>query len=184
LVAAITAVLMVLAVSALGASSDKGPGRDHGQGNGQGQDQGNGNHGQGNGNGPLLRAALAPSQSAPPDPMFHGVSPGGAPWVLQRGNVRLKRDGQFDLRVQGLVIPSPQGDNTPGPVTTINASLYCGADANTTAAATTQSVPISRTGDARIQTTLTVPSTCLAPVVLVHPNGIMGAYIALDGTRS
>jgi hypothetical protein len=69
-------------------------------------------------------------------------------------------------------------------VTTISASLYCGADSNTMAADTTQQVPISSTGNARIHdTSFSVPSTCLAPVILVHPNGSATVYIALDGWR-
>jgi hypothetical protein len=185
MVAAVSAVLMALTVNALGArGSGGGGGNDKGGGNDQGHNgngQGNG-HGNGNGNGnTLLRSTLAPS--VPGDPTFHGVNPGGAPWVLQRGEVRLKRNGQFRLRLRGLVIPNPPGDNTPGPVTTVNASLYCGADSDTTAAATTDTVPISRQGDANINTTISVPATCLAPLILVHPNGIAGAYISLEGWR-
>jgi hypothetical protein len=127
----------------------------------------------------LIKESLAPSQ--PTDPTFHGVSPGGAPWVLKLGEVRLKREGKLDLRVEGLVIPAL---GTPGPVTTISASLYCGADSNTTAADTTHQVPISRKGDARIHdTSFSVPSTCLAPMILVHPNALTTLYIALDGWR-
>jgi hypothetical protein len=128
---------------------------------------------------PLIDESLAPSQ--PTDPMFHGVSAGSAPWVLKLGDVRLKRDGKLDLHVKGLVIPTL---GTPGPVTTISASLYCGADSNTTAADTTRQVPISRKGDARVHdASFSVPSTCLAPVILVHPNGLTTLYIALDGWR-
>ncbi|MBV8948847.1 MAG: hypothetical protein JOZ95_25725 [Solirubrobacterales bacterium] len=127
----------------------------------------------------LIDESIAPSQ--PTDPTFHGVKPGGAPWVLKAGRVRLTSDGRLDLEVRGLVIPTT---GTASPVTTITASLYCGADADATPAGTTQSVPISSTGNARIRDrTLTVPSTCLAPVILVHPNGIATAYIALDGWR-
>ena len=131
---------------------------------------------------PLIKASLAPSQ--PTDPTFHGVGPGGAPWVLKRGEVRLKASGKLKLRVRGLVIPVAPGNGTPGPVNTISASLYCGADSNTTAAATSQQVPISRKGNARIRDrSFTVPSTCLAPVILVHPNGDTTRYIAVDGWR-
>ena len=122
----------------------------------------------------------------PGDPTFHGVSPGSVPWVLQRGEVRLKRNGQFRLRLRGLVIPSPPGDNTPGPVNTVNASLYCGADSGPGSeipAATTSQVPISRQGDADINTTITVPAVCLAPLILVHPNGSASTYISLEGWR-
>jgi hypothetical protein len=45
-------------------------------------------------------------------------------------------------------------------------------------------VPISRDGDARIRdNSFDVPSTCLSPVILVNPNGLAGAYIAVDGWR-
>jgi hypothetical protein len=133
---------------------------------------------------PLIDESLAPSRPIPTDPMFHGVSPGAAPWVLKSGVVRLQRDGKFDLRVKGLVIPTPPFTGTPGPVTTINASLYCGPDSNSIAADTTQQVPISHDGNARIRDeSFTVPATCLAPVILVHPNGLANMYIALDGWR-
>jgi hypothetical protein len=131
---------------------------------------------------PLIHESLAPSM--PTDPTFHGVSPGSLPWVLGSGAVRLKGDGKFDLSVRGLVIPTAPFTGTPGPVTTISASLYCGADSNTTAVDTTQQVPISRDGNARIRdASFMVPGTCLAPVILVHPNGLANNYIAVDGWR-
>ena len=62
---------------------------------------------------------------------------------------------------------------------TVSASLYCGAA--TTASGTTPSVPISRSGDADIAAQLSVPATCLAPSVLIHPNGAGAVYIAANG---
>jgi hypothetical protein len=175
--AGIAALSMALAVGAVG--SDKPTKPNHRSKDNHGNRHGN--HGKRHG-APLIKEALAPSQ--PSDPVFHGVSPGGAPWVLKRGEVRLKRAGKFNLRVKGLVIPGAPGNGTPGPVTTISASLYCGADSGTTAAHTSQQVPISRKGDARIRdNSFTVPSSCLAPVVLVHPNGDTTHYIAVDGWR-
>jgi hypothetical protein len=141
-----------------------------------------GHHGRGHGGSALLEQTLAPS--VPTDPTFHGVAPGGAPWVLKRGAVELRRGGRFELEVRGLVIPNPPGNGTPGPVTTISASLYCGADSNTTAADTTPQVPIDSRGNARIRDrSFAGPDTCLAPVILVHPNGDAAHYIALDGWR-
>jgi len=134
------------------------------------------------GGGSLLKQSLAPS--VPGDPTFHGVNPGGAPWVLERGEVRLNSAGGLVVSVEGLVIPNPPGDGTPGPVTTVSASLYCGLDSDKEAADTTAQVPISRDGDARIRDrSFDVPSTCLAPVILVHPNGLTGTYIAVEGWR-
>jgi hypothetical protein len=103
------------------------------------------------------------------------------PWELKRGQVRIKRNDKLNLRVKGLVIPAM---GTPGGVNTVSASLYCGADSETAAADTTQEVPISRKGNARIHdTSFDVPDTCLAPVVLLHPNGNAANYIAVDGWR-
>jgi hypothetical protein len=167
-VAAIAALSMMLAVGALGTPGPKHPGKAKQPGKRPGA--------------PLIKESLAPSQ--PTDPIFHGVGPGGAPWVLKRGEVQLKRSGKLNLRVKGLVIPGAPGNGTPGPVNTISASLYCGADSNSTAADTSQQVPISRKGNARIHdTSFTVPATCLAPVILVHPNGDATHYIAVGGWR-
>jgi hypothetical protein len=149
-----------------------------------GKHHGNSPHGGKRHGVPLIKESLAPSH--PTDPMFHGVSPGTLPWVLKSGEVRVKSDGHLDLRVKGLVIPSL---GTPGPVMSISAALYCGADSNMMAAATTPSVPLSMKGNARIHdTSFSVPSTCLAPVILVQPHGTMipptlNLYIAVDGWR-
>jgi hypothetical protein len=127
----------------------------------------------------LLDATLAPS--LPSDPPFHGVTPGGAPWVLDRGDVTIKSDGSFRLDVRGLVIPAL---GTPDGVTTVFASLYCGADANAAPAASTKSVPLSTQGDATIKDKVTLPATCLAPIVLLHPNNVAQRYISVTGWRS
>jgi hypothetical protein len=149
---------------------------------GHGRSGEHGDNGHGHRGAAVLEETLAPS--VPTDPTFHGVTPGGAPWVLDRGEVRIKPRGRLDLRVRGLVIPVAPGNGTPGPVMTVSASLYCGPDSDTTAADTTQAVPISRSGDARIRDdSFNVPATCLAPVILVHPNGDPTHYIAVDGWK-
>jgi len=133
----------------------------------------------GGGNNQLLRATLAPS--VPADPAFHGITPGGVPWVVAGSSVRLTARGQLDVEIAGLVIPSL---GTPGPVTSVSASLLCGPDATTTPAATTGTVPLSSSGDAEIEARLTLPATCLAPIVVVHPNGGVTHYIAITGWKS
>jgi hypothetical protein len=161
-VASATAMSMALAAGAFG---------DHG-----------GHHQRGHGGSGFIEETLAPS--VPTDPTFHGVAPGGAPWVLKRGDVQLKRGGKLELEVRGLVIPTAPGNGTPGPVKTISASLYCGADSNTAAADTTPQVPIDSRGNARVRDrSFTVPDTCLAPVILVNPNGDATHYIAVEGWR-
>lgn len=167
--AAIAAVAMVVA-----AAIYAGVAAGH-DGGGKGR---HGNRGQHHGN-RVLEQNLAPS--VPTDPHFHGVAPGGVPWVLRRGEAQLKLNGRFELRLNGLIIPNL---GSAGPVTSVTASLYCGEDANGTAVATTASAPLSPHGDARIRdNSFTVPSSCLVPVVMVHPNGNPAAYIAITGWK-
>jgi hypothetical protein len=164
------------AVSALG---DKGGDHDKGDHHGKAEHRGfdeHGGFGEHRGN-TLLDTTLAPS--VPTDPPLHGVAAGGVPWVLKFGEARLRSDGRIEAVIRGLVIPPPTGTGTPGPVTMVSAALYCGDD--TTAVGTTKSVPLSSTGNARIRGTFALPAKCLAPVLLIHPNGNDGAYITASG---
>jgi hypothetical protein len=167
------AALALALVGAVGASAHDGHGGDDGSGNGNDND----------GAKALFTSALAPSH--PDDPAIHGVAPGAVPWVLDRGKVRIGTDGSIRVKLQGLVIPIAHGTfpaGTARPVTVVSASLYCAPD-SAAAAATTKSVPISEDGDATIADRVSLPSTCLAPIVLVHPNDSAGAYIAATGWR-
>ena len=123
----------------------------------------------------LLQSTVAPTGLS--DPSSHGVARGGAPWVLDRGQARLRQDGRLRLSVRGLIIPTL---GNAGPVTSISASLYCGAD-STPAVATTMAAPLSQQGDGTISDRITLPAECLAPIILVHPNGNGAAYIAATG---
>jgi hypothetical protein len=125
----------------------------------------------------VLFTALAPS--VPGDPPLLGVAAGGVPWVLRSGEAKLHSDGRLTVRIRGLLIPSGQFAGTTGPVKTVSASLYCGANSNPVG--TSDAVPLSSEGDARIATTLMLPSKCQVPAVLIHPNGALGAYIATSG---
>jgi hypothetical protein len=65
----------------------------------------------------------------------------------------------------------------------IAASFFCAPDSNVTTAFTAGPVPLATDGDARIHQKVTVPSRCLAPVVLVRIQGAAGpgSYIAASG---
>ena len=130
--------------------------------------------------GTLLATTLAPSvPTASGGPTVNKVAPGGVPWVLGRGAATLSRHGELRAFVRGLVIPPPAGTGTPGPVTTVFASLYC--DGSSMPVGSTPSVALSMAGDASMSGNVTVPAKCLAPLVLVHPNGNGAAYIAASG---
>jgi hypothetical protein len=120
----------------------------------------------------LLRAPIAGSLTT--DPTIFGVAPGAAPWVIDRGNARVRTDGRIDVRVEGLIIP--RGDNT-NPVPRLSASLAC----NGKVVGTTDTVRFSRAGDARIHDDIKIPRRCIAPVVMLNPNGNAAVYIGITG---
>jgi hypothetical protein len=125
----------------------------------------------------LVQTTLAPS--APIDPTLNGVAPGGAPWQLAQGEARLNGRGNLRVHVSGLILV---GVGSPGGVNSVTASLYCGTDTN--AVGMTPSAHLSRSGEARMEGSFTLPSNCISPLVLVHPNGNATSYIAASGFRS
>ncbi|WP_088289539.1 hypothetical protein [Kineosporia sp. A_224] len=128
------------------------------------------------GAGLLLRSGVA--GSTPPaagGPALFTVNPGGRPWVAgSESKVVVTRDGLLVAKVRGLVIP---GNAVPNPVPALAASLVC----NGKDGALTVAVPFDTAGDADIRATVDVPQPCVAPVVLLHPNGAAGTYIAATG---
>ena len=131
-------------------------------------------------NKPVFRSSLAPCIAG--GPTVHGVGPCLDSWTLEEGSVRLGEGGKLELDVEGLVVAAT---GTASPVTGIRAALFCGADTDTGPAATSGVVPLSPNGDASIDTTLALPSTCVAPIVVLNfqkgPALITGRYIALTG---
>jgi hypothetical protein len=163
-VAVLTAAALAgSAMTAMSASADRGGGRDRARGE--------------HGNRTVLSTSLAPS--VPTDPTLLGAAAGGVPWVLRSGEARLRNDGRLTVRIRGLLIPSGQFAGTTGPVKTVSASLYCAG--NSTPVGTSDNVPLSSEGDARINTTLTLPTKCQIPALLIHPNGMLGVYITTSG---
>ncbi|RZS89616.1 hypothetical protein EV189_1384 [Motilibacter rhizosphaerae] len=114
--------------------------------------------------------------SLPSDPLLHGIHPGGAPWA-GTGRATLDRSGALEVRVRGLLLTAGAAAGTIGSVTTVSASVLCGAD-STAPVATTAAVPLSARGDARLTAHVDLPARCLAPTVVVHPLANTTAYIA------
>lgn len=106
-----------------------------------------------------------------------GVVPGGANWVVSEGSTRVRRDGRIDISIEGLVIPTPPQNGT-NPIESLTATVYC----NAAAADTTELFPLSvPEGDGEVHAKLDLPAVCVAPVVLLHPRGNLGVYIAATG---
>src|SRR5262245_46573783 len=70
----------------------------------------------------VIRNDLTPS--LPTDDPINGVRPGGAPWIIDRGEVRVRESGRMDVRIEGLQIPRDDG-TADNPVPQITAELYC-----------------------------------------------------------
>ena len=130
-----------------------------------------GHHRHGHHHNQLLEAPIQGSLVT--DPPLFGVRPGGAPWVISRGEAELDKSGRLEVDVRGLIIPTT-GVN---PVPLLAASVAC----NGAIVATTATVPFSTAGNAKIRATVTLPARCLAPAVLLNPNGNVATYIGVTG---
>src|SRR3954467_587781 len=117
----------------------------------------------------LIRADLMGSN--PDMPAINGVAPGGAPWVIDRGEVRGRDNGRMDVRIEGLQVPAADG-SASNPVGSINAVLYCGGKAVADSGPHTLTTP---GGDARFRVHLAVPKHCDMATVLISPTALVGA---------
>jgi hypothetical protein len=171
LAGAVSALALTLAPTAALAHDGHGGDGDHGGHGDHGGNGGNGDHGD-HGDDNLVRADLVPSM--PTDAAIDGVAPGGLPWQLSRGEVRVRQNGRVDVRIEGLQIP--RNGSADNPVPAVDAVLYCGGVAAADSGAQPLTVP---DGDARFRVFLSVPSRCDQATVLISPSTAVGkAYIA------
>jgi hypothetical protein len=125
----------------------------------------------------LIRMDLTPS--LPTDDPIVGVGPGGLPWQIDRGEVRVRPNGRMDVRIEGLQVPRNGGADNP--VGSIDAVLYCRGKQVADSGPRSLTIP---DGDARFRTFLDVPTTCHQATVLISPSPLVGqAYIASAVTR-
>lgn len=102
-----------------------------------------------------------------------GVGGGNAQWEIGRGWGHLKRNGELEIHVRGLVLPEPpfNGVNT---VPNFRGLVICRtADAAgnaTTVQTFSAAFPASEDGTSDIVTSVSLPTPCIAPTVFVmHP---------------
>ncbi len=120
----------------------------------------------------LVRSSFTPS--LPTDAAIFGVRPGGAPWVLKRGEVRVRESGRVDVRLKGFRVLRADG-TTDNPVASITVGLFCGGTLAVRSEPQALSVPA---GNARFRIWLDVPESCDDATVLISPAANAGAYIA------
>jgi hypothetical protein len=88
---------------------------------------------------------------------LHGLTGGGAPWVIDAGRAKLFADGRLEVEIDGLVLAS----NGTNPIANGRAIVTC----SSVAVASSDIVPFSPSGDATVEAQLHLPDSCLAPAV-------------------
>lgn len=126
-------------------------------------------------------AGLTGAQS---QPVLRGVSGGGIPWTLTSARGELKASGKLEIEVRGLVLAA--GANTgSNPSAVFRALVSClnsdGSVQNilTEAFPATTGPASSGGGNAKIETTVSLPHPCIAPIVFVTSN--TGSWFAVTG---
>jgi len=105
-----------------------------------------------------------------------------SPWLIKSVQGTLKTNGQLTVTVMGLVLPD--GTN---PVPFFRAALSCQDPANSTNGKLffTKPFPASPAGNSTIAGTVSLPTECIAPIILVTspalPGNFKGFWFAVTG---
>jgi hypothetical protein len=112
---------------------------------------------------------------------IRGVNGGGLPWRLASGSVDLRADGRLHIEVDGLVFAAGpnEGTNTIPAFKAIVSCQTIDAGNATISNISTDPFPASQAGDAQIDTTVSLPTPCIAPIVFV--TSPTGAWFAATG---
>ena len=131
---------------------------------------------------PVVEPFTAPANT------IRSVPGGGLPWELDRAKGELRSDGRLEVRVDGLVLarraPVPEELRGTNPIPEFRAIVSCltpgSAGEVETVNLTTDPVPASPDGDARIKTQVALPEPCIAPIVFV--TSPTGSWFAATGS--
>jgi hypothetical protein len=105
-----------------------------------------------------------------------GITGGGLPWVIASGRGEVNRNGEVQVRVTGLVIPTAPFNGT-NPVPMFGAIVSCVTANNVIVNVSTRLFPASVPGgDSTIKDKVTLPSDCDNPILFVTSPG--GAWFA------
>jgi hypothetical protein len=117
--------------------------------------------------------------------VLRGINGGGLPWTLTSAHGELKASGNLEIEVQGLVLAA--GANTgSNPSAVFRALVSCLRSDGSVQNILTEAFPAttgpasSGGGNAKIETTVTLPQPCIAPIVFVTNNG--GSWFAATGS--
>lgn len=121
---------------------------------------------------------------------LRGIFGGGFPWVISEGRFQLRANGEFEVEVEGLVIDPSNATAQQKGIAGINplpfffATLSCVDNTGATTNANTAAVSATSTGNATIDQTISLPASCLAPIVFVRGSATgssTGPWFAVSG---
>lgn len=126
-------------------------------------------------------SGLTGTQSQGP---LRGINGGGIPWALEEGRGELRADGRLEIEVDGLVLAGgANSGSNPSPVFRAIVSCVTGTGAFqnilTDAFPATTGPATAGGGDSTIETTVALPSPCIAPIIFVTSN--TGSWFASTG---
>ena len=116
---------------------------------------------------------------------IRGVPGGGRPWAISAAEGELKANGKLEVEVRGLVIDPNEPVATAGtnPSPTFRVIVSCMSTDATGAAVVsnvmTDPFPADAAGNAEVETKLTLPSPCIAPIIFV--TSATGSWFAATG---
>jgi len=111
-----------------------------------------------------------------------GVNACGKIWKINSGEVTLGVDGKLSVDIHGLVLNDAsvgQYNGSPDGVDAVAVAVVCNGKSGTVAAQT-EPATLSKNGDVRIDTTVSVPKPCAGPIVLIRERyeGKIGGWLA------
>jgi hypothetical protein len=120
---------------------------------------------------------------------IRGVPGGGLPWVVGSAEGNLKTNGKLEITVMGLVIDPndpaaiERGVAGTNPSATFKALVSClskdSAGLPITVNIPTAAFPADAAGNSHIETVVSLPRPCIAPIVFVTSGG--GSWFAATG---
>jgi hypothetical protein len=125
--------------------------------------------------------ALTGAKSAP---VLRGINGGGLPWMIGSGKGELSASGHLEVTVQGLVLAAGANAGS-NPINSFRAVVSCVTRDGGVANVQTDPFPAttgpasSGGGDAHIEAAVSLPPSCIAPIIFVTSPG--GAWFAATG---
>ena len=115
---------------------------------------------------------------------IRGINGGGLPWTIASAQGELSTSGKLEIQVQGLVLAAGANAGS-NPIANFKAIVSCLKSDATVENVSTGLFPATTGpasaggGNAKIETTLTLPQPCIAPIIFVTSPG--GAWFAATG---